>query len=310
MPLLYLVCCFGFLRLWQGFGRGRAKAVLIILAIISLFLNLFHLAKVRSWDGPLTQKFSYQERTNDGYWAYRRLAETDQAQGPGLVFSDFLLLDRDHSLHVMSYPFNALLNPRLDASRAQWAGLLTNVHYGAFLKERFPRSHWEYVTPPKNPVRGIDDGGAVVGIIPITSENRKVFTQWTQAHEYFRGLSLEAENAMNDQDLYARQVERLPAGYSLMEGDKFLESVYGEWVAQYHIGPSLDPNVQAIRRALQKGYPAANLYFKLGNFLAAENKRAEAEQAFAQALKCQPNHTQALLYLKSLMDQMESPKIK
>jgi hypothetical protein len=306
MPVLYVISCAGFLGFWCCEQSRGGRAVLISLIALSVSLNLFHLAKVRSLDGPLTERFSLQERTNDGYWAYRRLLETSRTKGPGLVFSDFLLLDRDTSLHVMSYPFNALLNPHLDIGKAQWAGVQTNVHYGDLLQKRFPDSRWRYVTPPgENPARRAD-GGSVVGIIPITPENRKIFIRWAQAHDYFRELGFEAQNTMNNQELYTRQVEKLPAGYALMEGDPFLESVYGEWVAQYHIGPNLDPNVKALERALRNGYPTANLYFKLGNFLTVENKMMEAERAFAQATQCQPDLTQAALYLRALQIQAGS----
>ncbi len=300
MPLLYLVSAVGFFDLWKEAVNLGRKAFLVFLMILSVGMNLYHLAKVRSADGPLTQKFSYQERVNEGYWAYRHLLEAAQTQGPGLVFSDFLPLARDHALHVMSYPFNALLNPSLVSSQAKWAGLLTNVHYGAFLKKRFPDSQWFYVTPPKDPVGGTDDGGSVVGIIPITPENRNTFNRWSKAHDYFNELSVEAENAMNNRELYAQQVAKLPGGYPLMEGDSFLESVYGEWVAQYHLGINLDLNISALERALQKGYPSANLYFKLGNFLAAQNRIPEAEKAFAGAAACPINHTQAAHYLQTL----------
>lgn len=306
MPFLYLVTCLGFLDLWRKAGTRMGRTLLILLAFVSIGLNLFHLAEVRSKDGPLSEKLSYQERANEGYLAYRTLQDASQTRGPGLVFTDFLLLARDHALHVMTFPFNALLNSKLDPSQAQWAGIQTNFHYGAFLQKRFPDSQWQYVTPPgENPERRAD-GGSVVGIIPITPENRKVFAQWTETHEYLNDLSVEAENSMNDQDLYSQQVEKLPAGYALVRGDPFLESVYGEWVAQYHVGSNLDSNVRALERAIQMGYPAANLFFKLGNFLAGENRISEAEKAFALAARCQPNHTQAEVYLKALQNQASS----
>ncbi len=310
MPVVYLLSCLGFGGLWRTTSHRAGKMLLILLAGLSLVLNLYHMALERSPDGPLTQKYSLQERIHEGYWAYRQFEEASRSQGPGLVFSDFLALDQDHSLHVMCYSFNALLNPSFDPSHARWAGLLTNVHYGAYLQARFPGSRWVYVTPPGSDPNRFLDGGAVAGIIPITPENRKVFDQWSQAHDYFQDLSVLAENSMNDQDKYSAQVAKLPAGYALMEGDPFLESVYGEWVAQYHIGMNLDPNVLALERAIQKGYPTANLYFKLGNFLATENKIPEAERAYALAVDCQPNHTQAALYLKALQSQDTAPASK
>lgn len=49
MILIYFFPCIGFLSMWQGV-RGRvSKGLLITLAVLSFFLNLFHMAKVRSW---------------------------------------------------------------------------------------------------------------------------------------------------------------------------------------------------------------------------------------------------------------------
>jgi len=295
MPILYLAAAWGFLNFWDINQARLGKAVLVLLALVSVGLNLYQLAIARTGDGSLFKKISVEDQSNEGYWAYQRLAEEARHEGPGLVFSDFILLPHDHALHVMTFPWNALLKPGLDPDKAKWAGILTNVHYGSFLAERFPQARWTYVTPVP-----ADDGGSVLGIIPVTRENQPVFFKWASAQVFFREMFLEAQDAMNDRGFYTRQVEKLPAGYGLMQGDPFLESVYGEWVAQYHMGNTLEPNLLALKRALKNGYPTANLYFKLGNFLAADQKIPEAEVAFAQALRCQPNHTQAGAYLKAL----------
>ncbi len=300
MPLLYLIVCAGFFSVWRQAGKGAGKSALILLGILSIGLNLYHLAIGRSPDGPFSHKYSLQERVNEDYWAYRRLKEEALSLGPGLVYSDFLLLDRTHALEVMTYPFNALLNFRLDPAQTQWAGLPTNFHYGVFLQRRFPDSQWAYVTPPGAPPERKVDGGSVVGIFNLTKENRAVFWKWSKAQLFFHTLGLEAENSMDDLEKYSRQVAQLPSGYALMEGDPFLESVYGEWVAQYHMGLNLKPNEAALERAVQKGYPAANLYFKLGTFFETDRRNPEARMAFSQALLCQPNRTQAAEYLRAL----------
>jgi hypothetical protein len=66
------------------------------------------------------------------------------------------------------------------------------------------------------------------------------------------------------------------------------------------MGLNLKPNEEALERAIQKGYPAANLYFKLGTFFAADRRYPEARKAYAQAQLCHPNRTQAADYLRVL----------
>ena len=104
----------------------------------------------------------------------------------------------------------------------------------------------------------------VLGIIPIHNENRDVFNRWIEVHRYFHALSLQAENILNNKKVYQSALEKLPEGYSKVEGDPFLEASFGEWLAQYHFGNGCRENILALQRAITKGYPAAHLFYKLG----------------------------------------------
>ncbi len=78
-----------------------------------------------------------------------------------------------------------------------------------------------------------------------------------------------------------------------MQGDPFLESCFGEWMAQYHWGAHYQMNVMIVRKTLARGYPCAHLYYKLGNFLFLDDRPREARAAFKMAMRCKPNYTAA-----------------
>jgi tetratricopeptide (TPR) repeat protein len=108
---------------------------------------------------------------------------------------------------------------------------------------------------------------------------------------------------MNDPVAYRAEEHKLQDGLALVEGDPFLESFFGEWAAQYHSEGNYQENIRALQRALAKGYPTANLYYKLGNFLWLDHRIPEARRAYSLAARCRPNYTNvqaALDYLQKL----------
>ena len=285
MPVVLAVAALGLSGLTASLSGPWKKPVAASLLTLSLI-----------FDG--TRLFSAQPPAgvqDENYWAFQKLEPVAQKQGPGLVFTDFILLDHDHTLSVASYPFNALANPTLDPRQAHWAAVVTNIHYASFLEKRFRGSQWYPITP-----YATEDGGAVVGIIPITDRNQVSLLDWAQVDGYFHRLAVESENMMNNPAQYREAVGRLPLGYPLLKGDPFLESVYGEWVAQYHDQPNLANNIQAIQRALQKGYPTANLYYKLGGFYYFNREPDKAKAAYLMASLCRPNYTNAKQVVKTL----------
>ncbi len=295
MPFLILVASIGLVWLLELISKENRSAFFALVLFCSFSLDLIHLLKNSDVAVPVFH--SAANIRDENYWGYQKLESQAQMEGPGLIFTDFILLDHDHTLNVASYHFNALLNPKFRIDDAKWAGLVTNVHYVPFLSRRFPASQWYRVTPYRT-----EDGGSAVGIITLTPENRETFSKWALAHRYFHQLSVQSENTMNDQSQYLVMIQKLSEGLSLMIGDPFLESCFGEWVAQYHYGGDFGPNIQAIRRAVEMGYPTANLYYKLGNFYLLNHQPREARQAYLMAANSKPNYTNvqdAISYLES-----------
>jgi Dolichyl-phosphate-mannose-protein mannosyltransferase len=297
MPLILWVSADGLASFLSFFAPGNRNKILFLLLGLVIPLNFWHLMKTTSGDFcVLGVRFQHPVR-DENYWAYRQIKPLEEKEGPGLVFCDFILLDHDHTLEVATYPFNALLNPALEGRGVRWAAVVTNRHYVPDLARRFPGSRWAPVTP-----YAAEDGGSAVGLLPIRPEDGPLFSSWAKADLYFHGLGIRAENLMNHPMEYRKEVSRLPDGYPLVEGDPYLESLFGEWAAQYHSGRNFQANILALRRAVEKGYPTANLFCKLGDFYYWAGDWVKAEGAYSRAVHCRPDYTnarQALMLLES-----------
>ncbi len=154
MPVLIIVVCIGVVQLLESVPIHKVTAVLSLIVFLSSSLDLFHLLKTSDISIPSLKSDGAIQDEN--YWAYQKLALEAQKLGPGIIFTDFILLDHDHSLDVTTFNFNALLNPKLEVKDARWAGIITNIHYVSFLSKRFSGSLWYRVTP-----YAVEDGGSV-----------------------------------------------------------------------------------------------------------------------------------------------------
>lgn len=297
MPLLLLVAAAGILGLLVSLPVGWRKGTVILLLLLSSLFDVARLGKAIPDSAPLFSNHEAKQPAvqDENYWAYQWLEPAAEQLGPGLVFTDFILLAHSHTLAVASYHFNALSNPAFDPSKARWAAVITNIHYAPSLLKRFPGSQWHPISPSP-----VEDGGSVVGLIPITPQNQEALLSWVPVARYFHGLGIEAENMMNNGGEYQEALRKLPAGYVLLKGDPFLESCYGEWMAQYHEGSGFEWNIQALQRAVQKGYRTANLYYKLGSFYYWNRQPEKARQAYLMAAQCRPNYTNAKEVLAAL----------
>jgi 4-amino-4-deoxy-L-arabinose transferase-like glycosyltransferase len=287
MPILLMIVVFGVWRLLLSVSFNRRLLWLTLLIGSSFCIDFYHFLKPQLVGTGSEVEFK-KSVEDESFEAFQLLKGVDEHQGPGLIFTEFLLLSRGHNLRVAVYPFNAADNPRINPDQATWASVIVNAHYGYFLAKRFPKSQWRRIAAGNQ-----EDGGLAVGIIPLGKKDRWVMLHWLRAQDYVHRLGVQSENMMNNQEFYQSVVKKLLDGYPLMEGDPFLESIYGEWIAQYHYTHGLERNVSALQRAVKKGYPAANLYYKLGNFLLLNRQFPEAHQAYLVAAGCNPNYTNA-----------------
>lgn len=287
MPVLLMMVVFGIWRLLLTLSFDKRLFLLFPLIGSSFLIDFYHFLRPRLAGSNPGVEFK-KNMEDESFQAFQLLRNMGDHHGPGLIFTEFLLLSRGHNLRVAVYPFNAADNPAINPDQATWASVIVNVHYGYFLAKRFPKSQWRRIT-----VGSQEDGGLAVGIIPLEKKDREAMLCWLRAQDYVHQLGVQSENMMNNQPFYQSIVQKLADGYPLMEGDPFLESIYGEWIAQYRYTHGLERNISALQRAVEKGYPAANLYYKLGNFLFLNRQIPEAQKAYLMAAGCNPNYTNA-----------------
>jgi len=96
-------------------------------------------------------------------------------------------------------------------------------------------------------------------------------------------MNLEAEKSFNGKENFLKALEGVKKGEPFVAGDRFLESCFWEWAAQYYYDPLHNGNIYCMFQAIQKGYPAAHLYSKLGEYFLDQNMRVEAQEAFRDA---------------------------
>ncbi len=296
MPLILLIVAIGFQRMLLATPVKNRLMVVMLVMMISTGLDLYQLIKPSLAEGSVNKSIWKESLPDESFRAYQILKSASEQQGPGLIFTDFLLLSHGHTLSVTTYHFNAALNPDLDASKATWASVITNVNYGPFLIRQFPLMRWIPVGEDLS-----DDGGLAVGIVPITEENKERLQIWLVAHQYFHELNIQAEGILNNKKLYEKALEDLSDNPVILQKDRFLESIYGEWRAQYHYDPmSISRNIDLIQQVIAKGYPSAHLYYKLGSFYWASRQKEKAEKAFKEANQCPFNATQSMQALRLL----------
>ena len=288
IPILLALVSLGLLRLLAVIPEKWRWVFLIGFVGISIGIDgarILNFAPNPSKPETLFERIPHHEE----WLAYEEVEKIKEAWGPGLVFSEFVA-NPDESLFDMVYPENAAENPRFDPSNARWAALLMDAHYFPFVSSRLAGSQWVWLDEKKSAKN------LVLGVIPLTDSNRAMVGNWLLAHHYFRMLNaaiLNVTNPASDQKAQAL-FEQEPAFF---KKDRFLESCYwerrGEFYYDYSYQTHLEDHLNALRQAIEKGYPAAQLYFKLGSLLFRNGDRKDALTAFRAALKADPQYAAA-----------------
>jgi hypothetical protein len=217
---------------------------------------------------------------DEKFRAFQALEAMAGTEGPGLILTDFVPLKYGHSLSVAVHPFNAAENDRLDTTVCRWMGLVTEVHYVPFLKARFPEAkwYWFHPTPPSL------EGGMALGIIPLGTQDRKWVDDWLEVHHSFHRLNLEAERGFNGPRYFQKALEDTWELRPRVQGDRFLESVYWDWVAQFNFGSDPSIPTKILAEALGKGYPVAHSLERMSQQMAQVGDPKDATQFHQRAL--------------------------
>jgi hypothetical protein len=269
-------------------ARRRLAGALMVLAFSS-GLDGIHLLKARDY---LNSVFDFQ-KTEENPIAYPLLEKEFQEKGPGLLlFNLNMSLFHDYSLRVACYPFNAADNPKWTSSHPAWLGIITNIHYRPFLEREFPQGRWFWLSRDVAPVRNNYSGGKMLGINPVSDQNRPRLENWLEMNNRLEPILREFTSAppeparikaMAEMDQMAPTVSR----------DPFLQSSYWDMVYGLHnfqniFGKSSPENtrssIHSIENALQFGYPTAYFYNELGTFYFLGEKYDKARISFEHAI--------------------------
>jgi tetratricopeptide (TPR) repeat protein len=294
LPLLILVAAIGLFSLLSFFSASKRVLVLILVLLFSTALDIPRLLEPYLGGDRHPESFAHG-KSLERYRAYRILSDMRRQQGSGLIFTDFdspVFSFDDPTLSVMTQPFNAAENKNLDPISAKWAALFVNVHYRPFLEKRFPEGRWFQVS------NGLPilDGGEMLGLLPVTPENRGVVEQWLQAHEVFQ--KAEIQRYFQNNGRLEDVIRTLETAYALVKKDPLLESCYWEKRAAYEYRDlNLKEQLLSYQMALKRGYPAAHLWCNWGELLAIQGRVAEARQAFLKATQAPLDLTPAKTFL-------------
>lgn len=283
MVVIFLMITRGLVWLLSVTSKPWRSMMIGTILALSFGLDFFHLEKAYGeiWKTPL--RWLDYGKSLPRYRAYELLKETSSQKGPGLIFSDFVPGYSDETLTLADYSFNAAENSRLSWKRASWAAVLVNAHYLTFLLKRFPDGKAFFLSkdlPTPN-------GGWMLWVMPADIRRQVVLKKWMDASLALRPFIDQYISYVNGRSFQPVEDSFLQA-QSAFEGDPFLESVFWEKTADNELKMN-DPGhrlaIQAIEKAIKKGYPAAHLYYDLGMFYWMDQNRVAAQQAFEKAVR-------------------------
>lgn len=291
LPFLLAIVLVGWefcLKSLPSSKRG-AWALAFLLAAVSL--DFYHLL------GPYQRANHFDVEALAGYskpyerWAaWGMLEKTYREKGPGLILTELESSPFDQSLTLAAFPFNAARNPRLSPDAAKWGAFLVNINDVPFLARRFPRMNWfEPCLVEMEPKETL-----MLALVDLEDpEMKKAFLTWM---DFDRALHPSTSRMLHLRfgGDHREILEGLLGLQTQAASDPFLETCWAERVYYNAMADNRAPlALRALRAALLKGYPAAQVYNDLGAAWSSLGEYGKAREAFQAAVKSPLDHTTA-----------------
>ncbi len=280
LPFWILLALWGVISLCPGLAKGLSRTswpVPALLALALLGLNGFNF--IFNYDDLSRVPSNRQWRSVSDAEAYGILQDLSRHTGPVYVFSQFGL-GEDGVLQAACYSFDPLQDPALAQVQPQWTAVLVNGHYAPYLLRHFAGAQWRplHNDQPVPPPPGLF-------LIPTASIPRTTLADWKEADRVYRRSNLDLKNKLK-----VEPFDRYGARFAGLDGrfpsDPFLTSVYWEKRAFYcFLDRDFPSAIRDYGIAIQKGYPAAHLYYDLGFCWKLTGNRTEAEKNFQKAVR-------------------------
>jgi hypothetical protein len=296
IPPLVVLMAVGSNVLLGRFPREWRLAVFSVVICLSAGMDFFHLSVPYAKACALPGKYFDSVKSEESYNAYRILKEKADQDGPGDLALDFPCVPLDQTLAIATYPFNALMNPKLEDREPSWVAFLTNFNYRFFLEKRFPNAQWYTLGSKLMPW----DGELMLGIVPRVAENRGELDRFLEVQPLFHEVTVEL-NRQAGRKSRESVLEPFFRGFPLVQGDPFLESSFWEIAYFNHSADKrFQDSFNDLTRILQEGYPAAHIFNELGTLLWLRKDYPNARKAFQRAVLMGGNHTLAVDNLRQL----------
>lgn len=287
-PFLTFLAAPGAVDLVGRFRKGRTRALAILL-LASVALDAYHLG-VRypaTW-GNLSLPVPVMKNSELAE-AYRILREEARQRGPGRLLGNLRPDAYDQTLTVAVDGFlDGPWAPGRDRNPA-WTALLVNTHYRHFVKRNHPLVEWHDLGGRL----GWPYGQLSLVVVPKGAVDETTLGRWIEADAALQPLTsflLNRRLHEPDTDVLAR----LAALYPYFRGDPFLESCFFEKAYLYFIRAGDNRGAEeSLRKALERGFPAAHFHYHLGHLARAGGRAEEARRAFERALTAPDNRTDA-----------------
>jgi hypothetical protein len=313
LPLLLWIAALG-IQAFLGVWRKRWVVLLALVLVPSAVFDATTLFAPYQNPNSHPQDFGRPLKSLERYDAFQILEKTANEQGPGLVFTAFDTDSlNDPSLALMAYPFNVAgnagiqkkilqnENPLVPPEKCRWMAVFVNVSYEPFLKERFPEGRWFWVSKDLP----LENGGDMLGIIPLSEQNAPTAFRWFKAHAFMEQADL--ERFFQNSGLLVKPLETLRAAVPWVQGDAFLESVFWDKMGAYsYVNRDYDAHLEAYENAVSRGYPTSALYCKLGRLHLIKAHIPQAHAALLKATRAPMDRTSAKTLLEWLAQQVPS----
>ena len=292
LPLVLGLAAFGLVELAGQTPIAIRSAVVGSLLALSAGLDLYH------YMGPYQQIPAVRQIWRNGAFASidDRL-EDCRRQGLRLGLLDFTVNDYDdHTLDVLTRSLDGFAGPEGGKTAVDQVALVADVHYRPFLEKRFPKARWFSFPGESSP----GEPGWTLGLIPAGEMTAEERSQWSDAALVFKRVGSLRMYWQRYQSLEPILRDLLSQKASF-EGDPFLQSVFWEEAALlFNIERNLPYALACYQRAIQGGYPAAQLYNESGVLEALSGRRKQALLDFRKATQAPLDRTTASANLQAL----------
>lgn len=293
MPLLLFITALGISSL---LGKFPSKNRLVFFGLLLAFTGILDFNLMAA---PYRDPEAHPEnfgRPLKSLERYRACEVLKSLPGHFLIFPDFEEGSyNDPTLTVMTRDSEGI------PAKTDRYAVFMNVHYKPFIQKRYPSAGWYDLSGGLMEPDGDNTLALFQEPSGISNPDSYLPYHWYLPHEVFRQADL-LRFSQTKAD-FGSVLQVLESAYPLVKGDPFLESVFWDKRAAYEYEAlNYGQQLFSYRMAVARGYPTAELYYKMGQLFMVGGHNAEARRAFLKATQAPLDLTPARVLLAGLKE--------